>query len=77
MLEALTGAPGSLDKIAESFYNKTRELMISQSWPCVGQNVRNIDIARDVLKFVPLYWACEVVRIPLQTTLRGEALTAD
>ncbi len=61
MLDALTGAAGSLDKITESFYQKTRELMITESWACVGQTVKNVDIVRDVLKYVPLYWACEVV----------------
>ena len=42
MLDALTGAPGSLDKIADIFYNKTRELIVSQSWPCVGEQYRKI-----------------------------------
>ncbi|PSS35388.1 hypothetical protein PHLCEN_2v1661 [Hermanssonia centrifuga] len=65
MLDALTGAAGSLDKITESFYQKTRELMITESWACVGQTVKNVDIVRDVLKYVPLYWACEVAGIRL------------
>ena len=61
MLDALTGEPGSLDKIADLFYQKTQELMKAESWPCVGKQSRNVDIVRDVLKYVPLYWACEVV----------------
>lgn len=60
-LDALIGSPGALDEIARSFYQKTRELMVAQSWSVVGKPVRSVDVVRDVLKFVPLYWASEVV----------------
>ncbi len=64
MLDALTGAPGELDTIAEAFYTKTRELMVTESWTSTTheKKLKNVDVVRDVLKYVPLYWACEVVR---------------
>lgn len=37
--------------------------MMKESWSSVGSNVRNVDISRDVLKYVPIFWACEMVRI--------------
>ena len=61
MLDALTSAPGAVDHIAAKFYQRTRELMVYESWKGVGISHRYVDIVRDVLKFVPLYWACEVV----------------
>ncbi|KAJ3551142.1 hypothetical protein NM688_g4896 [Phlebia brevispora] len=68
MLNALTGAPGALDRISNVFYEKTKTLMLSQSWPLVGKRTRNVDIARDVLKYVPLYWASEVAGIKLKSS---------
>ena len=63
MLEALVGAPGSLNRLTTYFYDKTRELMLAQSWTTVGANGKNVDIVRDVLKYVPIHWASEVVRV--------------
>ncbi|KAI0078682.1 linoleate diol synthase [Panus rudis PR-1116 ss-1] len=65
ILKALTGSPDATQKIKEYFYNKTRELMLHECWTGVGTNVRNVNIVRDVLKVVPIYWACEVAGIPL------------
>ncbi|KAK7686255.1 hypothetical protein QCA50_010475 [Cerrena zonata] len=67
VLQALTDAPGSVSKITEYFYRKTRELMLQQSYPCVGVATRNVDLGRDVLKYVPVYWACELAGISLAT----------
>ncbi|EKM53767.1 uncharacterized protein PHACADRAFT_260261 [Phanerochaete carnosa HHB-10118-sp] len=65
MLGALAGAPGSVEKIAEFFYRKTREMMVSEAWTGVGRSTKSVDVARDVLKYVPIYWACEVAGIHL------------
>ncbi|CAL1714626.1 unnamed protein product [Somion occarium] len=67
MLKALTEAPGGIGKITTYFYQKTRELMLQGSYTCVGTTTRNVDLARDVLKYVPIYWACELAGIPLST----------
>ena len=67
----LTSTPGSLAHIADLFYQKTRELMVTQSWDCVGKHYRTVDISRDVLKYVPLYWACELVGLVVAYVLRS------
>ena len=71
MLQALTAAPGSADAIAGFFYDKTRELMVSEAWTLVNQTVKSVDVVRDVLKFLPVYWASEVVRPARVLYVRG------
>ncbi|KAI0792157.1 linoleate diol synthase [Abortiporus biennis] len=66
-LSALTGGENGTEKIVEYFYHKTRELMLRESYALVGSNARSVDLARDVLKYVPIYWVCEVAGIPLKT----------
>lgn len=68
MLGALTSAPSSADQIAEFFYKKTREMMVSEAWTGVGKTTKSVDIVRDVLKYVPIYWASEVVSACFQLT---------
>ncbi len=63
IIGALTGVPGSVDKITEYFFQKTRELITQESNAIVGSTTKTVDLARDVLKFVPIYWAAELVRI--------------
>lgn len=45
------------DQILSFFYNKTRELMVRESYSLVGVQTRSLDIVRDVLKYIPLHWA--------------------
>ena len=55
--------PDSGDDVAQYFYNKTRELMESKSFSLTDKNLKNVDIVRDVLKNVPIYWAAtQIVR---------------
>ena len=63
ILTALTDGGASISKITEYFYRKTRELMLQNSYPCVGVTTRNVDIVRDVLKYVPVYWGAELVSV--------------
>ena len=64
VLRALTSSPNALDKIAQSFYDNTRTLMSSKSYTLTDKNTRNVDIVRDVLKYIPLRWAAtEIVRV--------------
>ena len=62
IIGALTGEPGSVNKIAEYFFQKTREVIVQESNALVGSTTKTVDLARDVLKFVPIYWAAELVR---------------
>ena len=63
MLQTLTSAPGSADQITQFFYQKTRELMVSEAWTGVGISTKSVDVVRDVLKYVPIVWASEVVSL--------------
>ena len=71
MINALVGAPGALNKMTSYFSDKTKELILSQSWATVGATTKNVDIVRDVLKFVPIHWASEVVSHSQPLSLRG------
>lgn len=63
MFDALVGAPGSADKLADFFYQKTRELMVSEAWTGVGSQTKSVDVVRDVLKYVPIFWASDMVSV--------------
>jgi linoleate 10R-lipoxygenase len=53
-----------IKKIGQFFFLKTRELIERQTYHNVVGKVSNVDIVRDVLKTVPLYWAAtEIVRV--------------
>ncbi|KAF7796357.1 hypothetical protein EIP86_007534 [Pleurotus ostreatoroseus] len=76
VLDVLTSAPGALDAIAAVFYDKTREWMVEAAWgsATAERKYKNVDVARDVLKYVPLYWACEVAGIKLKSKTDAEGL---
>ena len=65
MIRALTGAPDAMTHILDYFYKTTRDMMFKESWTSVASNTRNVDLARDVLRYVPIYWACEMVSYQL------------
>ena len=71
VINALVGSsPESFKKQTKYFYDKTRELIKAQSWTTVGATKNNVDIVRDVLKYVPVYWAAELVSVELGFALR-------
>jgi hypothetical protein len=61
MLSVMLAAPAPMDKIGTFFYSKTRELIASNSFALVGGKTRNVDIVRDVFKFIPIHWAATEV----------------
>lgn len=62
----------SLDKIGTFFRDTTRKLITTHSFKLVGGKTCVVDIVRDVLKVVPVYWAADIVRfIPLQIVERS------
>ena len=61
LLSALTGAPDAEASIKSFFYEKTRELIQRESCQGVGTSTHTVDIVRDVLKRVPVYWAADLV----------------
>jgi len=63
VLRVLQASPGQADKIAHYFYERTRKLIVSKSYILSDKGFRYVDIIRDVLRYVPLYWtATELVR---------------
>ncbi|GJE94143.1 linoleate diol synthase-like and cytochrome P450 domain-containing protein [Phanerochaete sordida] len=75
ILQVLTGAPGSEEKILGFFSSKTRELVINVSWSVSQKPIKNVDIVRDVLKYVPIYWASEVAGIRLSEVDADDSFT--
>ncbi|PIL25197.1 cytochrome P450 [Ganoderma sinense ZZ0214-1] len=66
LLSALTGAPDAEASIKSFFYEKTRELIQRESCSSVGTSTHTVDLVRDVLKRVPVYWAAELAGIRLK-----------
>lgn len=62
MLDVLVGEKGSEEKIKQFFFDKTRELMERESCTTVAKGIHTVDIVRSVLRVVPIYWACDMVR---------------
>ncbi|KAJ7890508.1 linoleate diol synthase [Mycena olivaceomarginata] len=58
---------GHMDKIGAYFRDTTRKLINSHSFTLVGGKTCVVDIVRDVLKVVPVYWAAEIAGIDLKT----------
>jgi linoleate 10R-lipoxygenase len=54
---ALTNSAEPTAKIGRFVYDTTRQLIASSSFTLVGKKTRGVDIVRDVLKLVPVYWA--------------------
>ena len=50
-------------KIGQYFYETTRKFIVENAYTLVGGNVSGVDLVRQVLRVVPIYWvATEVVR---------------
>jgi linoleate 10R-lipoxygenase len=62
VLRVLQASPDQTEKIAHYFYERTRQLIISKSFSLTDNGIKFVDIVRDVLRYVPLYWtATELV----------------
>ncbi|KAF8906299.1 linoleate diol synthase [Gymnopilus junonius] len=61
-------SPELLDGIGRYFYESTKKLIDSNSYTLVGGKVAGVDIVRQVLTTVPVYWAAtELAGIQLKT----------
>ncbi|KAH9857342.1 linoleate diol synthase [Lenzites betulinus] len=67
MLDVLVGAPGGEGAVRRYFFEKTRELILRESYAAVASEVRSVDIVRDVFKAVPIHWTAELTGIKLKT----------
>ncbi|OJT01856.1 Linoleate 10R-lipoxygenase [Trametes pubescens] len=66
MLDVLVGGEGGESAIRRFFFEKTRELILRESYTAVASPVRSVDIVRDVFKAVPIHWVCELTGIKLK-----------
>ncbi|KAJ6581524.1 linoleate diol synthase [Mycena capillaripes] len=57
----------SLNKVGAFFRDTTRKLIGTHSFTLVGGKTCVVDIVRDVLKVVPVYWAADIAGIDLKT----------
>jgi linoleate 10R-lipoxygenase len=62
VLRVLQGSPDQADKIALYFYERTRKLIVAKSYTLADKGIKFVDIVKEVLCYVPLYWtATELV----------------
>ncbi|KII87382.1 hypothetical protein PLICRDRAFT_253826 [Plicaturopsis crispa FD-325 SS-3] len=67
IISALVNTPEAAIDIAQSFYDETVRKIKGHSYAVVGGSTLNIDIVRDVLKFVPLQWSSKLAGISVKT----------
>jgi len=70
VLRILQASPDQAEKIAHYFYERTRKLIISKSYTLADEGTKFVDIVRDVLRYVPLYWTatelvCDLENCPI------------
>ncbi|KAG6844776.1 hypothetical protein H0H87_003894 [Tephrocybe sp. NHM501043] len=66
--KALADSPESIAKIGSFFFHTTGELIKGHSYKFIGKKTYGVDIVRDVLKHVPVYWAAsELAGFDLKT----------
>ena len=62
VLRVLQASPDQADKIAHYFYERTRKLIVTKSYTLADKGIKFVDIVKEVLCYVPLYWtATELV----------------
>lgn len=56
VVDALSGSPQLVDNIGRYFYETTQNLLAESSFTLVGKKTYGVDIARHVLRTVPIHW---------------------
>ena len=61
--KVLVDTPEATARIGKFFHDTTSQLIKSNSFTLVGDEVHGVDIVRDVLRVVPIAWAAaDIVR---------------
>ncbi|KAJ3765830.1 heme peroxidase [Lentinula raphanica] len=60
VLTAFSGTPKASAGLAKFFFVKTQELIKSISFNLSGSKTRSVNLVRDVLKAVPIYWVADI-----------------
>lgn len=56
VVTALSGSSKLVDSIGRYFYETTQNLMAENSFALVGKKTYGVDIAKHVLRTVPMHW---------------------
>ncbi|KAF8966303.1 linoleate diol synthase [Flammula alnicola] len=65
---SILASPDLLEGIGNYFYESTKKLIVANSFTLVGSKVAGVDIVRQVLKILPVYWvATDLAGIQLKT----------
>jgi cytochrome P450 len=68
VIEVLNGSPELVSRISQYFYESTQKLITANSFAVVGGKKHGVDLVRDVLKALPVYWAAtDLAGIQLKT----------
>ncbi|KAJ7074134.1 linoleate diol synthase [Mycena amicta] len=67
MYTKLFGSSDLLNKAGAFFRDTTRQLIATSSFKLVGGKTCVVDIVRDVLKLIPVYWSADIAGIELKT----------
>ncbi|KAH9940835.1 heme peroxidase [Epithele typhae] len=68
LIDVLIGSPMFESTVKHFFLNKTRELMQLESCRSIGTSTHTVDIVRDVLRVVPIYWVADMAGIKLKSS---------
>lgn len=74
VLGALAGTSEASAELTKFFFEKTQELIKSNSFNLSGSKTRSVNLVRDVLKLVPIHWIADLVSWSLWS-VRVRALT--
>jgi hypothetical protein len=65
---AILNSPELVDEIGKFFYDTTKKFLASESYTLVGGKISGVDLVREVLRVVPIYWvAIDLAGIQLKT----------
>ncbi|KAJ3798492.1 linoleate diol synthase [Lentinula aff. detonsa] len=68
VLGALAGTPDASAELTNFFFEKTQELIKSNSFNLSGSKTRSVNLVRDVLKPVPIHWIADISGIKIKSS---------
>ncbi|KAJ3989347.1 linoleate diol synthase [Lentinula detonsa] len=68
VLGALAGTPDASAELTKFFFEKTQELIKSNSFNLSGSKTRSVNLVRDVLKPVPIHWIADISGIKIKSS---------
>ena len=53
---AVLNSTDLVEQIGKFFYDTTKKFIVSESYTLVGGKISGVDLVRQVLRVVPIYW---------------------